>query len=230
MQIPDSGFIEPNSSFEEIVCISLEKVANNLNDDSFYNKQLGNLPKIMEVISEYETNKNAVKGNLVKNMILVIVYLIKILERFNKKENSNNSPFKCLHKKIKYNIKEILEEKDSDKNRFEVLHEGKSKMIFYDDLFFYYCYLNNGRNSNVEINDIIFIKHSIGSKDKINDKLSFKINNEIFINFNNDEEGENELKKLEEKFNEITNNIKCDFPKNYSKLQLKKILKYTEEL
>ena len=230
LQIPDSGFIEPNSSFEEIVCISLEKVANNLNDDSFYNKQLGNLPKIMEVISEYETNKNAVKGNLVKNMILVIVYLIKILERFNKKENSNNSPFKCLHKKIKYNINEILEEKDNDKNRFEVLYEGKSKMIFYDDLFFYYCYLNNGRNSNVEINDIIFIKHSIGSKDKINDKLSFKINNEIFINFNNDEEGENELKKLEEKFNEITNNIKCDFPKNYSKLQLKKILKYTEEL
>ena len=66
--------------------------------------------------------------------------LIKIIERLNKKNNSN-SPFKCLHKKIKYNISEILEEKiidnnNNEKNRFNVLYEQKSKIIFYDDLFY----------------------------------------------------------------------------------------------
>ena len=230
LQIPDSGFIEPDSSFEEIVCISLGKVSNNLYDDSYYNKQIGNLPKIMEVLSEYESNKNAVKGNLVKSMILSVVYLIKILERFTKKDKNSNSPFKCLFKKVKYNISEILEEKDNDKNRFEVLYEQKSKIIFYDDLFFYYCYLNNGKNSNVEINDIIFIKNSTGIKDKINDNLCFKINNEIIISFNNDEDGEKELKKLEEKYNEVTNIVRNDFITQNEKFNLKKIFTYTEEL
>ena len=230
LQIPDSGFIDKNSSFEEIVVISLEKALNNLNDDSYFNKQLDNLPKIMEIISEYEMNKNIVKGNLVNNMTLTVVYLIIILEELNKKDKSK-SPFNYLYKKKKYNIKEILEEKDeNDKNRFIVLYEQKTKIIFYDDLFLYYCYLTNGRDSNVEINDIIFIKNSNESKDKMNDKLIYKINNEIFINFNCNEEGENECKKIEDNYNELKNKIKNDFPKEYTKFNLNNILKYAEEL
>ena len=230
LQIPDSGFIDKNSSFEEIVVISLEKALNNLNDDSYFNKQLDNLPKIMEIISEYEMNKNIVKGNLVNNMTLTVVYLIIILEELNKKDKSK-SPFNYLYKKKKYNIKEILEEKDeNDKNRFIVLYEQKTKIIFYDDLFLYYCYLTNGRDSNVEINDIIFIKNSNESKDKMNDKLIYKINNEIFINFNCNEEGENECKKIEDNYNELKNKIKNDFPKECAKFNLNNILKYAEEL
>ena len=229
-QIPDTGFIEPDSSFEEIVSISLERVANNLNDESYFNKNLDNLPKIMEIISEYETNKNLVKGNLVKNIILIVVYLINILERLKKNNNINN-PFKCLYKKIKYNINEILEEKvENDKNRFIILFEQKSKIIFYDDLFLYHCYLKNGRDSIVEINDIIFIKNLNESTGKNNDKLNFIINKEIFINFNCDEQGENEFKVLEDKFKTLKKNFIENLTKNLDKFNLKNILKYAEEL
>ena len=235
LQIPDGGFIAPDSSYEEIVCISLEKVANNLLDDSYFNKQLSNLPRIMEIISEYETNKNDIKGNLVHSITLSVIYLINIIERLNKKNNSN-SPFKCLHKKIKYNIGEILDEKiidnnNNEKKRFNVLYEQKSKIIFYDDLFLYQCYLINGRSSKVEINDIIFIKNLNENKDKNNDKISFKINNDIFINFNNDNEGENEFNNFEEDYMKMKDNIKNNFPNNYKdRFDLKKLYNYAEEL
>jgi hypothetical protein len=49
LQIPESGFIEPESSFEETVCIYVKQMATNINDESLYNQQLGNLPKIMEI-------------------------------------------------------------------------------------------------------------------------------------------------------------------------------------
>ena len=230
LQIPDGGFIENDSSFEEIVCLSLEKVINNIYDISFYNKQLSNLPKIMAVISEYESNKNSIKGNLVKSMVLSVMYLITIIERLKQK---NDSPFKYLYKRKKYNIKEILKEKDSnnsDKNRFKILYEQKSKIIFYDELFLYHCYLDNGMNSIVEINDIIFIKNSKENNSKLNDKLIYKINNDIIINFNCDEEGENEFKILDNKFKEIRDNIKNNFPKNYEKFNLDNILKYVKQL
>ena len=230
LQIPNSGFIEQDSSIEEIICFSLEKVANNLYDESYFNKQLGNLPKIMEVISEYETNQNLI-NNFVKSMALSAIYLISILDRLKQKDD-NNSPLKCLYKKIKYNINELLKEKDSnniDNNRFTILYEKKSKIIFYDDIFLYHCYLNNGMN-NVEINDIIFIKNSIKSTDKINDKLIFKINNDIIINFDCDETGEKELQNLENKFKEIRDNIKNNFPKIYKRLYLDNVLKYAEQL
>ena len=225
LQIPDSGFIEQDSSIEEIICISLEKVSNNLYDESYFNKQLSNLPKIMDVISEYETNQNLV-NNFVKSMALSVIYLINILDRL-KQKNDNNSLLKCLYKKIKYNISELLKEKDSnnsDNNRFKILYEQETKIIFYDDLFLYHCYLNNGMKTNVEINDIIFIKNSIESTDKINDKLIFKINNDIIIKFDCNETGENELKNLENKFKEIRDNIKNNFPKNYERLYLDNIL------
>ena len=231
LQIPDSGFIEQDSSIEEIICISLEKVANNLYDESYFNKQLGNLPKIMDVISEYETNQNKV-NNFVKSMALSVIYLINILDRL-KPKNDNNSPLKCLYKKIKYNISELLKEKDSknnDNNRYTILYEQKSKIIFYDDLFLYHCYLNNGMNSNVEINDIIFIKNIFESIDKINNKCIFKINNDIIIKFDCDETGVNEFQNLQNKFKEIRDNIKNNFPKNYERLYLDNIFKYAEQL
>ena len=64
----------------------------------------------------------------------------------------------------------------------------------------------------------------------MNDKLIYKINNEIFINFNCNEEGENECKKIEDNYNELKNKIKNDFPKEYTKFNLNNILKYAEEL
>ena len=39
----------------------------------------------MEIISEYESNKGEIKGNLVKNLALSVIYLINILERLTKK-------------------------------------------------------------------------------------------------------------------------------------------------
>lgn len=230
LQIPDSGFLDPDTTYQDLICSSLEKVANNINDQSFFNKQLSNLPKIMEVISEYETNKIEIKGNLVKSMTLAIIYLIKTLERLN--NINNKSPFKCLYKNVKYNIGEILEEKISEKdnNRYNVIYENKTKILFCDDLFLYYCYLNNGRNSNVEIHDIIFIKNLNENKGKNNDKLMFKINNEIFLSFNNDKEGESELNNLEEKYNKMKSDVNDNFPTNYDRLSLNNILKYVEEL
>jgi hypothetical protein len=229
-QIPDNGLIEENLSFEEIACISLLKVASNINDDSYFNKQLSSLPKLMEIISEYESNKGEIKGNLVKNLALSIVYLINILERLTKK-NKSQSPFKCLNKKVKYNLNEILEEKDdNDKMRFIILYETKSKIVFYDDLFLYHCYLKNGRDSIVEINDILFIKNAKEEIAKSNDKTNFKIDNEIIISFNCNEEGDTDFKKLEDAFKELKENIKESFPKNYTRLDLKNILKYVEEM
>ena len=230
LQIPNSGFIEENSSYEELVCLSLEKVANNLNDESYFNKQLSKLQRIMEAITEYEINKNEIKGNLVKNMILSIIYLLTIIERLTKKHN--NSPFKCLHKEIKYNINEILEEKyvdNSEKKRFTILYEQKSKIVFYDDLFLYHSYLNNGRNSKAEIHDIFFIKNLNNSKDNINDKLTFKINNEIFINFNSDKEGEEELNNFEQKYMKMIENTK-NYNTSFDRFNLNNILKYAMEL
>ena len=228
-QIPDNGFLEENISFEEIACISLLKVASNINDDSYFNNQLSNLPKLMEIISEYESNKGEIKGNLVKNLVLSVVYLINILERLTK-QNKSKSPFKCLNKKEKYNLNEILEEKeDNDKMRFMILYETKSKIVFYDDLFLYHCYLQNGRGSN-EISDILFIKNAKEEISKSNDKTNFKINNAIIISFNCNEEGDTDLKKLEDAFKELKENIKENFPKNYARLDLKNILKYVEEM
>ena len=216
-------------SFEEIACISLLKVASNINDDSYFNNQLSNLPKLMEIISEYESNKGEIKGNLVKNLVLSVVYLINILERLTKKNKSKN-PFKCLNKKEKYNLNEILEEKeDNDKMRFMILYETKSKIVFYDDLFLYHCYLQNGRGS-IEISDILFIKNAKEEISKSNDKTIFKISNAIIISFNCNEEGDTDLKKLEDAFKELKENIKENFPKNYSRLDLKNILKYVEEM
>jgi len=229
-QIPDNGFIEENTPFEEIACISLLKVASNINDDSYFNNQLSNLPKLMEIISEYESNKGEIKGNLAKNLILSVVYLVNILERLTKK-NKSESPFKCLYKKTKYNLNEILEEKeDKDKMRFNILYETKSKIVFYDDLFLYHCYLKNGRDSPVEISDILFIKNAKEEISKSNDKTNFKINNEIIISFNCNEEGDTDFKKLEDSFKELKEKINNNFPKNYSRLDLKNILKYVEEM
>ena len=229
LQIPNSGYIEENSSYEELVCLSMEKVANNLNDESYFNKQLNNLPRLMEVIAEYEINKNEIKGNLVKNMTLSAIYLLTIIERLTKKHI--NSPFKCLHKNIQYNINEILEEKcdNSDKKRFTILYEQKSKIVFYDDLFLYHCYLTNGRDSKVEMHDIIFIKNLNESKNNINDKLTFKINNEIFINFNHDKEGEEELNNFEDKYKKMKENT-TKFSSFFDRFNLKNILKYAIDL
>ena len=120
---------------------------------------------------------------------------------------------------------------NSEKNRFNVLYEQKSKIIFYDDLFLYQCYLNDGRNSKIEIHDIIFIKNLNESKDKNNDKINFKINNDIFINFNNDSGGENEFNNFEENYMKMKDNIKNNFPENYKdRFDLKKLFKYAEEI
>ena len=54
--------------------------------------------------------------------------------------------------------------------------------------------------------------------------------NEILINFNNDEEGEKEFQKLQDKYMELKNNIKNNFPKEYNRFNLDNILKYVEEL
>jgi hypothetical protein len=71
--IPESGFLEPELTFEDVVCLYLKQMASNINDESLYNQQLGNLPKIMEIIAYYETNENEIKGNLVKSMIITVI-------------------------------------------------------------------------------------------------------------------------------------------------------------
>ena len=106
----------------------------------------------------------------------------------------------------------------------------KLKVIFYDDIFLYSCYLANGINGNFEINNIIFINNSNESNDKLNDKLLFKINNEVIFNFNSDEEGEMQLKQLENMFKEMRDNVKNDFSKNVERFNLESILKYVEQL
>ena len=227
LQIPESGFIEPESSFEETVCIYLKQMASNINDYSFYNQQLGNLPKIMEIIECYESNEKEIKTNLVKNMIIIIIYLINIIERLTKK--TEDTIFKCLYKYIKYNLRELLDEKDKNnesKNRFNVLYEQKNKILFYDELFLYQCYLNQGEKSDVEIKDIEYIGNSTVNSDISNNKISLKINNNIIIFFNNDDEGSENCKQLEQKYQKL----KESFSKNCEKFKLQNILNYVEKL
>ena len=126
LQIPESGYLDPELSFEETVCIFLKQMASNIKDVSLYDQQFGNLPKLIEIIEWYETNEITMKANLVKNMILIILYLINIIERINKK--AEDSIFKCLYKNVKYNLKELLEEKDKKNenvNRFQIFYEQK---------------------------------------------------------------------------------------------------------
>ena len=227
LQIPDSGFIEPELSVEEYFCIYIQLMASNIYNDSIYDQQLGNLTKLFEIIGDYEINANTKSGNIVKNMILIVIYLTKIIERL--KENNINSIFKCLYKKYKYSLQELLDEKDikdSNNNRYLILYENTNKIVFYDELFFYYCYLNKGRSSIVEINDIIFIKNSIIKTENIKDIINFKINNSIIIPFDNNEDGISNIKSLEEKYNSLK---ECCI-KNFEKYRLKNILKYVEEL
>ena len=226
LQIPESGFIEPESSFEETVCIYLKQMASNINDDSFYNQQLDNLPKIMEMIEWYESNEKEIKVNLVKNMILVILYLINIIERLNKK--NDDSIFKCLYKNIKYNLKTLLEEKEKNKeniNQFQIFYKQKDKIIIYDELFLYQCFFDKENNGVVEIKEIEFIHNSIATSEISNNRIIFKINNNIIISFYNDEEGTSNIKQLEEKYKNIKNS-----DNNFEKYNLKNLLNYVEKL
>ena len=229
LKLPENGSKEQNSSFEEFLVTTLQKVLNIYYDNSHFNKKLDNLPNILEIIAEYETNKNLNKGNIVNNLSLSIVYLIIVLARFNK-DNKNKNPFKGLYKKRKYNIKEILEEKDCNNNNiYKILYKQESQIFIYDDLFIYYFNLTDGKENDVEVNDIIFIKNSIAKKGKKNGKPIFFINEKL-INFNNDEEGEKEFQNIQDKYVEVKNNIKNNFPKEYNRFTLDNILKYVEEL
>ena len=226
LQIPESGFIDPESSFEETVCIYVKQMATNINDESLYNQQLGNLPKIMEMIPYIEKNVNLVKGNIVKSMIIIIIYLIVIIERLTKKEISF---FKYLYKHVKYNLKKLLEEKDKEnenKNRFQKLYVDKNKIIFYDELYLYQCYFTKESDNDIEIKDIEYIKNSKTILDTSGNKTIFKINNNIIISFNNDEEGSKECKNLTEKYQKWKDNL----PKNYEKYNLNNILNYVEKI
>ena len=226
LQIPESGFIDPESSFEETVCIYVKQMATNINDESLYNQQLGNLPKIMEMIPYIEKNVNLVKGNIVKSMIIIIIYLIVIIERLTKKEISF---FKYLYKHVKYNLKKLLEEKDKEnenKNRFQKLYVDKNKIIFYDELYLYQCYFTKESDNDIEIKDIEYIKNSKTISDTSGNKTIFKINNNIIISFNNDEEGSKECKNLAEKYQKWKDSL----PKNYEKYNLNNILNYVEKI
>ena len=228
LQIPESGFLDPDTSFEETFCIYLKQMASNINDDSFYNQQLENLPKIIEIIEQYENDEKAMKGNLVKNMILIVIYLINIIERMAKK--AEDSIFKCLYKNVKYNLKELLETKDKGKdniNIYKIFYEEKNKnqIILYDELFLYQCCLIQESNEVIEIKDIEFINKSELTVDTNNNKNNFKINNNIIINFS-DEEGSSKCKELEEKFKELKN---IDINK-LDKYNLKNLLNYAEKL
>ena len=228
LQFPESGFLDPETSFEETLCLFLKQLASNINDDSFYNQQLGNLPKIIEIIELYENNEKDMKGNLVKNMILIVVYLINIIERIKKKEDSI---FKCLYKNDKYNLKEILEEKNKVNeniviNRYKIFHEQNNKIILYDKLFLYQCDLTQEENKDIiEIKNIEFINTSKSNIENSNNKNIFKINN-IIIFFNNDEEGSLICKELEEKFKQLKENNK----NKLDKYSLKNLLNYVEKL
>ena len=226
LQIPESGFIEPDSSFEEYVCIYLKQMATNINDKSYYNQQLANLPKIMDVIAFYEINEGVVKGNLVKNMILIFIYLIKIIERLKKKEE--NSIFKCLYKNIKYNLNKLFElktEENKESYKFLLFYEQENKIIFYDELFLYQCYLNKSDKSNAEIKDIEFIKKADGIFDSSGKKNKFQINNSIIIFFDKNDEGDKNCKNLEEKFKDLKSR-----QQNFEQYNLKNILNYVEKL
>ena len=226
LQIPESGFIDPESSFEETVCIYVKQMATNINDESLYNQQLGNLPKIMEMIPYIEKNMNVVKGNIVKSMIIIIIYLIVIIERLTKKEISF---FKYLYKHVKYNLKKLLEEKDQEnenKNRFQKLYVDKNKIIFYDELYLYQCNFTKESDNDIEIKDIEYIKNSKTILDTSGNKTIFKINNNIIISFNNDEEGSKECKNLAEKYQKWKDSL----PKNYEKYNLNNILNYVEKI
>ena len=155
--------------------------------------------------------------------------MIIVLAKFNK-DNKNKNPFKGLYKKRKYNIKEILEEKDCNNNNiYKILYKQESQIFIYDDLFIYYFNLTDGKENDVEVNDIIFIKNSTAKKGKKNGKPIFFINEKL-INFNNDEEGEKEFQNIQDKYVEVKNNIKNNFPKEYNRFTLDNILKYVEEL
>ena len=168
------------------------------------------------------------KGNLVKNMILIVIYLINIIERMAKK--AEDSIFKCLYKNVKYNLKELLETKDKGKdniNIYKIFYEEKNKnqIILYDELFLYQCCLIQESNEVIEIKDIEFINKSELTVDTNNNKNNFKINNNIIINFS-DEEGSSKCKELEEKFKELKN---IDINK-LDKYNLKNLLNYAEKL
>ena len=223
--IPESGFLEPELTFEDVVCLYLKQMASNINDESLYNQQLGNLPKIMEIIAYYETNENEIKGNLVKSMIITVIYLINIIERLKNKEK--NTIFKCLYKNMKYNKKDILDEKDEENNddkRFSILYEQNNKLIINDKLFLYECNYTNEKNE-LEIKDIEFLKNTNIISDTSGKRINLKIN-DIVIFFDNNEEGSKNCKNLEENIKKLND----FFPKNYAHFNLKNIFNYVEKL
>ena len=232
IQIPDTESIEQNSSIEEIMANSLEIVINNFYDDSIFNKQLDNLTQLLEIISKYEKNEkkneNLFKGTFVNNVSLAIIYLYNILLKYSD-QKSNDNPFICLYKKIKYNMKEILDENNLN-NRYHIIFQQKSKILIYDDLFLYHFYLTKGKEREAEIKDVIFIKNSNETKSKSKEKITFKINNEIFINFNCNEEEEKESEILEQKYRKLKNDSKIKFSKESQRFKLNNILKYADKL
>jgi hypothetical protein len=130
---------------------------------------------------------------------------------------------------VKYNLKKLLEEKDKEnenKNRFQKLYADKNKIIFYDELYLYQCYFTKESDNDIEIKDIEYIKNSKTILDTSGNKTNFKINNNIIISFNNDEEGSKECKNLTEKYQKWKDSL----PKNYEKYNLNNILNYVEKI
>ena len=123
-----------------------------------------------------------------------------------------------------------METKDKGKdniNIYKIFYEEKNKnqIILYDELFLYQCCLIQESNEVIEIKDIEFINKSELTVDTNNNKNNFKINNNIIINFS-DEEGSSKCKELEEKFKELKN---IDINK-LDKYNLKNLLNYAEKL
>ena len=106
-----------------------------------------------------------------------------------------------------------------------ILYEKGNKIIFYDELFLYQCYLDKSEKNFVEIKDIEFIKKNDGLFDSSGKKIKFQINNSIIIFFDKNDEGIKNCKHLEEKFKDLK---ACQ--QNFEQYNLKNILNYVENL
>ena len=219
LEMDDGHLLKPYNSFEEVMIFSLNTVAINLYDSNLFNKNFKNLSRLLDIIIDYEKNKDVIKGNIVKNNTLALVYLVSILEKMN-----NKNIFKVLYKHKKYNLNELLE---SSETSYYVVYKDEKMIIFYDNLF---LYSGSIKKENIfEISEIIILKdveHTLKENEK---GFTVNIKNKININFYFDTEGKESLKNVTDNLNNIKVFIKNIKEKENNKFNLQSTLKIVEK-
>ena len=220
LEMDDGHLLKPYNSFDEAMIFSLKTVAINFYDSDLFNKSFKNLSKLLEIIIEYENNKNIIKGSIIKNNILALVYLISILGRMN-----NKNTFKVLYKHKKYNLNELFE---NNEVKYYEIYKDEKKAIFHDNLFLYSGFIN--KENIFEISEIIILKNVNHTVKKNEKGFIVDISNKIKLNFYFDTEGKEGLKNVEDILNNIKIFIKKIKESEKNDYTLQNTLKFVENL